>query len=240
MAKTEVLGLIPARGGSKSVLKKNMKLLAGKPLIAYTIEEARESRFITRLIVSTDDEDIARVSRKYGAEVPFLRPKELAEDDTPDLPVFQHALKWLKENEDYTPDIIVHLRPTSPFRKAEHIDAGIELLTKDKKADSVRSVCQPGQTPYKMWKMRDGYLVPLLTLEEKAMEPYNMPRQKLPIVYWQTASVDVTRYNTIMGKNSMTGERILPLIIDEEYSIDLDSETDFRIAEEIMKLEETK
>lgn len=240
MARTEVLGLIPARGGSKSVPKKNIRLLAGKPLIAHTIEEARESQFISRLIVSTDNEEIAEISRKYGAEVPFVRPKELAEDDTPDLPVFQHALKWLKENEGYTPDIVVHLRPTSPFRKGEHIDAGVKLLIEDKEADSVRSVCQPGQTPYKMWKIKDGYLVPLLTLKEKGMEPYNIPRQKLPTVYWQTASIDVTRYNTVMEKNSMTGERILPLIIDERYSIDLDSELDFRIAEEIVKLEEIK
>ncbi len=135
---------------------------------------------------------------------------------------------------------MVHLRPTSPFRKGEHIDAGVKLLIEDKEADSVRSVCQPGQTPYKMWKIKDGYLVPLLTLKEKGMEPYNIPRQKLPTVYWQTASIDVTRYNTVMEKNSMTGERILPLIIDERYSIDLDSELDFRIAEEIVKLEEIK
>lgn len=236
----QVLGLIPARGGSKSVPRKNIKLLAGKHLIAYTIEQARKSKLIARIVVSTDNEEIAEISRKCGAEVPFVRPRELAEDDTPDLPVFQHALRWLKVNESYVPDIVVHLRPTSPFRKAGHIDAGIELLMRDKKADSVRSVCEPGRTPYKMWKIKGGYLVPLLTLDKKGIEAYNLPRQELPTVYWQTASVDVTRYNTIMEKNSMTGDRILPLVIGERYSIDLDSEIDFRIAEEIMKSEEVK
>ena len=236
----QILGLIPARGGSKSVPRKNIKLLAGKPLITYTIEQAEKSKLIARVVVSTDSEEIAEISRKYGAEVPFMRPRELAEDDTPDLPVFQHALRWLKANEDYVPDIIVHLRPTAPFRKTEHIDAGIELLLKNEQADSVRSVCEPGQTPYKMWKMKGGYLVPLLTLDRKGAELHNLPRQGLPKVYWQTASVDVARYKTIMEKNSMTGDPILPLIIDERYSIDLDSEIDFRLAEEIIKSEESE
>jgi N-acylneuraminate cytidylyltransferase len=235
----QILGIIPARGGSKSVPKKNIKLLAGKPLIAYTIEEAKKSKVIDRIIVSTDDDEIAEISRKYRAEVPFIRPKELAHDDTPDLPVFKHTLKWLKKNENYVPDIIVHLRPTSPLRKVEHIDTGIKLLINNKKADSVRSVCEPNQSPYKMWEIKNGYLVPMLDLKKKqGIESYNLPRQELPKVYWQTASVDVIRYDTIMKKHSMTGDYILPLIMDEKYSIDLDTELDFKIVEQIIKLED--
>lgn len=231
----QILGLIPARGGSKSVPRKNIKLLAGKPVIVYTIEEAKKSKYINRLIVSTDDEKIAEISKKCGAEVPFMRPKELAQDDTPDLPVFKHALKWFKENENYVPDIIVHLRPTALLRKVEHIDKGIELLLSNKDADSVRSICIASQIPYKMWKIENGYLVPLLGFTKE--ELFNQPRQNLPTVYWQNASVDVIRYNTIMKKNSMTGDYILPLVMDDKYSIDLDTELDFRIAEETIKLE---
>ncbi|MEW6558532.1 MAG: acylneuraminate cytidylyltransferase family protein [Elusimicrobiota bacterium] len=232
----KILGLIPARGGSKSVLQKNIKLLAGKPLIAYTIEEAKKSNLINRIIVSSDDKEIVKISKKFGAEAPFLRPSHISQDDTPDLPVFQHVLKWLKKNENYIPDIIIHLRPTSPLRKVEHINSGIKLLLKNKSADSVRSICEPNQTPYKMWKIIKGYLAPLLNIKSnKKVETYNLPRQKLPKVYWQTASVDVIRYDTIMKKNSMTGDKILPLYIDEKYSIDLDTELDFKIAEEIIK-----
>lgn len=229
----KILALIPARGGSKSVLRKNIKLLAGKPLIAYTIEASKKSKLINRIIVSTDDEEIAKISRKYGAEVPFMRPKELAEDDTPDLPVFRHALMWLEENEDYRPDIIVHLRPTAPLRKIEHIDAGIELLLKNKSVDSVRSVCKSTQTPYKMWRIKNGYLVPLLD-SGGGVGLFNQPRQNLPVVYWQNASVDVIKYDTIMKKNTMTGKYILPLIMEEKNSIDLDTELDFKITEQLI------
>lgn len=228
-----ILGLIPARGGSKSVPRKNIRLLAGKPLIVHTIEESKKSKLLNRIIVSTDDTEIAQISKKYGAEVPFIRPKKLALDDTPDLPVFQHALNWLKEHENYIPEIIVHLRPTSPLRKVGHIDAGIKLLMKNTKADSVRSVCETKETPYKMWRIKGKYLVPLLC--SNGRELFNQPRQKLPLVYWQNASVDVIWYDTIMKKNSMTGKYILPLIMDDKYSIDLDQGLDFIIAEKIIK-----
>ncbi len=231
----QIIGLIPARGGSKSVPRKNIRLLAGKPLIAHTIKEAKKSKYLSRIIVSTDDWEIADIARQFGAEVPFMRPKKLAQDTTLDLPVFKHALAWLKENENYTPDIIVHLRPTSPLRQAEHIDAGIRQILKHKKASSVRSVCEPGQNPYKMWRVNKGYLSPLLGYGKNGVELFNAPRQKLPKVYWQTASVDVIRYDTIMKNNSMSGGRILPLLIDGKYSLDLDTELDFQIAEEIIK-----
>jgi N-acylneuraminate cytidylyltransferase len=230
----KILAIIPARGGSRSVPKKNIKKLNGKPLIAYSIEEAKRSKFIDRLVVSTDSKEIAKVSKKYGAEVPFLRPAELAQDNTTDLPVFKHAVKWLKDNEGYVPDIIVHLRPTAPLRKANHIDEGIKLLIGDKDADSVRSVCEPSQNPYKMWRIKKRYLVSILNAKGKT-ESFNMPRQKLPKVYWQNASVDVVRYDTIIKKNSMTGDNILPLFMEAKYSVDLDTEFDFKIAEEIIK-----
>ncbi|MEK9195421.1 MAG: acylneuraminate cytidylyltransferase family protein, partial [Patescibacteria group bacterium] len=126
-----ILALIPARGGSKGIPKKNIKLLGGKPLIVWSIEVAKQSRYIDRIIVSTDNEEIAEVARSAGAEVPFLRPAEIAQDLTPDMPVFEHALAWLRENDNFIPEFIVHLRPTGPLRTAKEIDEAIEMLAAD-------------------------------------------------------------------------------------------------------------
>ncbi len=233
----EILAVIPARGGSKGIPKKNIKILAGKPLIAYTIEEAKKSRYTDRIIVSTDSEEIAEVAKSYGADVPFLRPKRLARDKTPDLPVFLHALKWLKKNRGYAPDLVVHLRPTSPLRKAQHIDEAIEILEKYKDADSIRGVCIPTQNPFKMWRIRGSYMKPLIRFN-KFKEPYNAPRQSLPPVYWQNGHIEVARYETITKKHSMTGDKILPYIMNQKYSVDIDSNVSIKLAEIILKEEQ--
>jgi N-acylneuraminate cytidylyltransferase len=231
---TEVLALIPARGGSKSVPRKNIRPLAGRPLIAYSIAAGLAAETVTRLVVSTDDEEIAAISRSFGAQVPFLRPPALSQDDTPDLPVFQHALEWLAENEGYQPEILVHLRPTSPFRRVWHIDQAVNRLLERPEADAVRTVCIPFQNPFKMWRIgQDGFMHPLVDLN--IQEPYNLPRQSLPEVYWQTGYVDVAWADTILSKNSMTGERILPLVIDPGEWIDIDSPDDWRRAERLLE-----
>ena len=235
----EILALVPARGGSKAIPRKNIRLLAGEPLIAFTIREARDSRYITRVIVSTEDDDIACISREHGAEVPFMRPGDLAEDDTTDLPVFQHALNWLKENESFVPEIVIHLRPTAPLRKVKHIDKGIEILLNNPEADCVRSVCLAPKNPLKMWKIENNWLKPFISESFSGLkEAYNLPRQKLPVAYIQNGSVDVIRSKTILEKNSMTGDFILPLIMNIEESINIDNELDFLIAELIMKKDE--
>jgi N-acylneuraminate cytidylyltransferase len=208
----EVLAIVPARGGSKSIPLKNTKLLGGHPLIAYSIAAGKQARMVQRLIVSTDDRRIAEIAETYGAEVPFLRPSELAGEEVPDLPVFEHALEWLATNEGYAPDLVVQLRPTSPFRPPLCLDDSISLLRDSKQADCVRTVTPSTQNPYKMWRIEDELMVPLLATEWE--EPYNMPRQLLPSTYWQTGQVDTIRYQTIMQKHSMTGERIRPLVID--------------------------
>lgn len=226
----KILGLIPARGGSKSIPKKNIKFLGGKPLIAHTIEKAKASKYIDKLILSTDNEEIAEVGRKYGAETPFVRPKALAEDSTQDLPVFQHAIKWLEENENWKPDLIVHFRPTHPFRKIKHIDLGIEMLYQNQEADSVWTVGIPPVTPYKMFFVGEGgFLKPALSIHGEK-EAFNWPRQKLPKIYNHYGQVDVTRYETIMGKNSMCGENILPIFLEGEV-FDIDSPLDWEFAE---------
>jgi len=234
--KVEMLAIIPARGGSKTIPRKNIKLILGKPLITYTIEESKKSKHINRIILSTDNEEIARIGKKLGAEVPFLRPSELAEDHITDLPVFQHCLNWLKENDNYKPDIVVHLRPTAPLRKVYHINRGVELLLNSPEADSVRSVTAVGQHPLKMWKIENNSLVPFISEETSGIkESYNMPRQELPEAYIQNGSVDVIWAKTILEKNSMSGDIIVPFVMEEWESINIDNEIDFLLAELIMK-----
>jgi N-acylneuraminate cytidylyltransferase len=226
----EVLALIPARGGSKSIPGKNIRLFAGHPLLAYSVAAARQATRVTRVIVSTDDEQIAAVARDYGAETPFLRPGELARDETPDLPVFEHALAWLSGEEGFRPDVVVQLRPTSPVRPPDCVDQAVSTLLAHPRADSVRGIVPAGQNPYKMWRMaHDGQMHPLL--EGEFDEAYNMPRQLLPATYWQTGHIDAIRTRTILDKRSMSGATILPLLLDPRYSVDIDNPRDWERAE---------
>lgn len=229
----KVLSLIPARGGSRSIRKKNSRLLGGHPLLAYSIAAGRASLLTDRVIVSTDDPEIATVAKDYGAEVPFMRPPELAQDDTLDLPVFEHALRWLADHESYRPEIVVQLRPTSPFRPPGLVDRAIELLLDHDQADSVRGVIPSGQNPYKMWRMSDvGPMQPLLAGDFD--EPYNMPRQELPPTFWQTGHIDAIRISTITELGSISGRRVWPLHIDPKFSIDIDNQVDWERAEWIL------
>ncbi|MBK9600298.1 MAG: acylneuraminate cytidylyltransferase [Anaerolineales bacterium] len=225
---TNILALIPARGGSKGIPRKNIRNFAGYPLIAWSIAAAKQSELVTRIIVSTDDEEIAAVAREWGAETPFLRPAEFAQDKTTDLPVFEHALKWLEDVEGYRPDIVIQLRPTSPIRPHAMVDDAIRILLEHPDADCVRGVVPAGQNPFKMWRFNgEGKpLNPLLTVEGIA-EPYNAPRQILPPVYWQTGHIDAIRESTIANKKSLTGDVIYPLVIDPKYTVDIDTLPDW-------------
>ncbi len=217
---TKILALIPARGGSKGIPRKNILPVAGKPLIAHSIQQALESKHITRVIVSTDDEEIADISRKWGAEIPFMRPAEFSQDQSLDIEVFDHALQWLIENEEFQPELVVHLRPTGPVRRVASIDRAIETILAHPEADALRSVQIAKENPYKMWFIENGLLKPILQLEGIA-EPYNMPRQKLPKTYWQNGTLDITRPRTVLEKKSMMGEQILAFEINEPaYDLD--------------------
>lgn len=227
---TKVLALIPARGGSKSIPDKNILPFNGKPLIVHSIEQALEAEHVDRVIVSTDSQTIAEISLNAGAEVPFMRPAEFAGDDSTDLEVFDHALGWLDKHENYRPELIVHLRPTSPLRPARLIDRGIERLLSHPKADSLRTVVAAPQTPYKMWRLQGDFLEPLLT-HPTYPEPYNMARQLLPPVFWQNAYLDITRWTTVMKSGSMTGTRILALVMSQDDDVDIDDKLDFVRAE---------
>ncbi len=216
---------------------KNTKLLAGKPLIAWTIEEAKKSSFISQVIVNTDDEKIAEVSKKYGAEV-FLRPPNLAGDLTEDLPVFTHHLEELKAIKDL-PDIIVDLRATAPLRGVNRIDEGIQLLLNagKEKADSVRAVSKAAKHPYKMWRMENsGFLNPLFREKETGIkEPYNAPRQILPALYQNNGAMNAFWPETVLEKKSMTGEKILGFEMEEWESVNIDTNIDFLVAEYIIR-----
>jgi CMP-N,N'-diacetyllegionaminic acid synthase len=217
----DVLALIPARGGSKGIPRKNVIQIAGKPLIAWSILQARASARITRVVVSTDDDEIATVAEQWGAEVPFVRPAEYARDASPDIDVFRHALVFLAQHEGYEPDMVVHLRPTGPVRRAEDIDAAVDMLAGRPAADALRSVSLVHQTPYKMWQLRDdGTMEPLLHVPGMP-DCQSQPRQLLPLAYWQNGYVDVLRPRAVLEKSSMWGDNVLPFIVDmPPYELD--------------------
>ena len=188
----QVCALIPARGGSKRIPHKNIKELAGKPLLWYTASEAKKSKYIDRCLLSSDDPEIIELAEKYDVEVPFVRPNELAGDDVTDFPVFEHAVKWLGEHEEYRPDIIVQLR--------------------------VRTVAEPEQSPYKMYRINDrGHLEPVLIVAGLS-ESFNLSGQKLPKAYKHVGYVDVMWRRTLVEKHQMTGSKIIPLILQEAHS----------------------
>ena len=225
---TQILALIPARGGSKGIPRKNIRSFAGYPLIAWSIAAGLQAHTVNRVIVSTDNDEIAAVAREYGAETPFMRPLELAQDHTNDLPVFEHALKWLEDIESYKPDIVIQLRPTSPIRPKDCVDSAIKILLENPEADCVRGVVPAGQNPHKMWHF-NGYgkaMKPLLEVEGIS-EPYNAPRQVLPSIYWQTGHIDGIRIATIKLKHSLTGSMVFPLVLDPNYTVDIDTLADW-------------
>ena len=228
------VGIIPARGGSKSVPRKNLKRLGGLPLTAHSIMSARAARELDRLLVSTDDLEIAAVAREYGAEVPFLRPAEIAADDTPDLPVFQHALQWLAEHGRYEPEFVIHLRPTQPFRPPELIDRVVRLL-REKDIDCVKSLVPVEQHPHKMWKLdASGRPQPFLDTPLWRRIGPDCARQMLEPVYWSAGLVDGIRSETILA-GSTIGERVDALMVDEQLCAELDTPHHFIIAEVMLK-----
>jgi len=225
--KLKILGVITARGGSKGIPGKNIKMLGGKPLIAYTIEVAKKSNLITDLIVSTDDEEIADVAKKYGAEVPFMRPKELAEYDTPHLPVMQHAISFMEDKLDIVFDYIVILQPTSPFRIIEDIDETIQKLI-DTGADSAVSLVEldSSEHPIKAKKMEGNDVLPYCMEEKEGTR-----RQDFPIAYKRSAAVYAMRRDLIMKDNKIFGDNIVGHIVPKDRSIDIDEPLDWLKAE---------
>ena len=224
----EILGLIPARGNSKGLKNKNLQKILGKSLLEYTISCAKNSK-INRIVVSTDSPNIAKLSKKLGAEVPFLRPKKYALDNSSTLSVVKHALDYLSSKEQYIPDIIIILQPTSPLRKAISIDQSIKLLQKSK-ATSVLGMRPINDHPYASFMLKNKSLIP----HKKNFLKYYQ-RQKVPDYLYPTGSIYTFWNSTLIKFKSYYGNKIKPLIINDESTIDIDSEFDLFIAEMILK-----
>lgn len=234
----DIIAVIPARGGSKGIPRKNIRMLGGKPLIAHSIDQGLHSAHVKRVIVSTDDTEIADIARKWGADVPFLRPQELAQDSTPDLPVYQHLLSWLESNERRTPDMLVILRPTCPIRPDGLIDQAVQKMI-GTQCDSVRSGYNVGHVhPYWMLRLEDGdRAVPF-------MEGYSAAnyyqRQMLPPLFRHNGVVDVLKSSVLLSAppdkpNAMYGRDMRLLIVPEHSFVNIDTLFDFQMAEIMIK-----
>jgi CMP-N-acetylneuraminic acid synthetase len=225
-----VLGLIPARGGSKGVPRKNIRLLAGKPLLQYTAEAALAARQLSRVVLTTEDLEIAEVGKRCGLDVPFLRPQELAQDSTPTLPVIQHALRWLANNGDNF-DAVCLLQPTSPLRTAEIIDGCIDLF-QQYQADCVVTMAAVPEKYNPHWvyfKNEQGFMQ--ISTGEKDPIPR---RQALSSAYHREGSVYVTKTTIVMEKNSLYGERLVGYILNEANLVNIDTLQDWENAEKLM------
>jgi CMP-N-acetylneuraminic acid synthetase len=226
-----ILGVIPARGGSKSVPRKNLADLLGKPLIAYTIEAAKHSRRLSHYVVSSEDAEILAVAKELRAPAPFVRPRELASDQAPSLPVVQHAIREMERMQGLTFDYVVLLQPTTPMRRAEDIDAALDKLIATG-ADSVISVCDVGAYhPARMRRIVDDRLVELPVKEPREMAR----RQDLPPVYIRNGAIYAARRDLVMIENSMVGDDCRAFVMPEERSVNIDGRLDLLMAEILMR-----
>lgn len=225
-----VFGVIPARAGSKGVPNKNIKNLGGKPLISYSILEAKKSKYISRFIVSTDSSQIAQISRDFGADVPFLRPEALSTDQAVSVDVVQHALAYVENEQGCVYDYIVLLQPTTPFRSAEMIDTCLEKLDAND-VDSVVTMIDVGANhPARMY-MIENNRIKSITGESDQMRP----RQELPRVFIRSGDVYACKRNTLVSKRSLMGTSTYPVVISDQHNVNLDTELDFIVAEALVK-----
>lgn len=229
----KILAVITARGGSKGVPRKNIRSVCGKPLIAYSIETALTVRHLLhRIIVSTDDAEIAKISRRYGAEVPFMRPPELAEDKTPTLPVLQHAVRFVEEQDKIRLAWILLLQPTSPCRTSEDILAALDLAHAGG-CDSVISVVQVATHPLVIKRIENDQLLPF---SESFAEKEGTRRQDArPPAYVRNGAIYLTRRDVLMERNSVWGGFIRPYVMPPERSVNVDSELDLIVAELMLR-----
>jgi CMP-N,N'-diacetyllegionaminic acid synthase len=227
------MAVIPARGGSKGVPRKNIAMLGGKPLIAYSIEVAKKSGMIDAAIVSTDDAEIAEVARALGADVPFLRPAELARDDSPDIDYLRHTLTWVEEHRGWHPEILAILQPTMPFRRVEDVDGALRFMI-EQNCDSVRTLAIPTHvTPYKMWFLDDpgkGTISPVLKTEYYDRLLTDVPRQKLKTCYWQPGVLIATR-SQFVRQGRVFGPDLRGYVVDIRTAHDIDEPADLEYAE---------
>jgi len=224
-----IVTVIPARKGSKSIPLKNIQLLNNRPLLSYSIEYSEKCLLISHTVVSTDSCEIAEIAREFGAETPFIRPGDISQDDTQDFPVIQHALERLEEIYMQKIDAIVWLRPTSPLRPEGLIERAVRILKENPDSTSVRSVVKSSEHPYRQW-FSDGKAIRGVINSPHVYEPYNIPRQQLPDVYFQSGDLELVRRETIIS-GSISGNKVMPLIIEQDEMLDIDHYSDLRGAE---------
>ena len=225
-----ILCIIPARSGSKGLPHKNIKDYRGKPLLAWSIEQAQLCRYDMKIVVSTDSKEYADIAMKYGAEAPFLRPLEISGDLSTDYECMKHSVEWLKQNQQYYPDIVLQLRPTSPLRNVEDINNAIGLFLENRENyDSLRSVIEFEKSPYKMYNVKENTLMPLFKKVNDIDEPYNQCRQILPKCYLHNGYIDI--FNTsILERETISGEKIYPYGMNKEEDLDIDTNDDLEKA----------
>ncbi|OCL27626.1 acylneuraminate cytidylyltransferase [Orenia metallireducens] len=225
----EVLSIILARSGSKGISQKNIKKLKGKPLISYTIEEAIKSKYIDRVIVSTDDFEIRKVAKQCGAEVPFIRPKELATDEATSEDAMIHAINWLKLNEKYKSDYVILLQPTSPLRKVQDIDGAIEKFARSN-GDSLLGLCEANKHPYWMMEVKNEEAFYFISEIGKYTR-----RQDLPKIYNINGAIYITKTKLFLQTKCRWCGKIIPYVMPKERSIDIDDMLDWKLAELLLE-----
>lgn len=225
-----MLGLVTARGGSRAIRRKNIRLVAGKPLVAWTIQAALDCRSLNRVVVSTDDAEIEEVCLKWGAEVPFRRPVELAQDNSPHVDVIAHAVEWLMTNEDYCPDYIVLLQPTSPLRTAQDIDGAVALALQ-RNADCVVGVSESPAHPYLNKRItEEGKLVDFVDTPKGYL-----PRQSFPPAYIVNGAIYLARRDVLLRERTWYTSRTYPYIMSPEHSLDVDTSWDLYLADLMLR-----
>ena len=227
----KILCIIPARSGSKGIPHKNIKLFHDKPLLAWSISQAEQSKYDMRIIVSTDSQKYANIANNYGAETPFLRPSEISQDLSTDYECIKHCLDWLNLNENYIPDIVLQLRPTQPLRKIDTIDKCLDIFIQNRNNyDSLRTVVEFEKSPYKMYNIVNNQLIPLFTEINNIKEPYNQCRQVLPKTYLHNGYIDIFNAD-IIHDNTISGLSIYPYVMNKNDVIDIDNNDDWIKAE---------
>lgn len=231
----KILTLIPARSGSKGIRHKNIRKLNGKPLIAYSIEQVLESKYrnFMKVIVTSDSEEYLKIAEKYGSGT-ILRPNSISLDNSLDIEFVKHSLEYLKINQKYIPDIILHVRPTYPLRKISDIDNCLDIFIKKRNVfDSLRSITLSKKPPHKMYYIENNCLKPFFKKFYEIEEPYNIPRQSFPNSYVHNGCIDIFNTN-LVEKETISGDKIIPYIMDD-YDLDIDNEEDWIKVEEILK-----
>jgi len=224
-----IIGLIPARGYSKGIPRKNLATLAGKPLIQYTFEAALGSKALDRVILSTEDKEIAELGKSFGIEVPFTRPKSLATDKASTWAVLRHALKWLEGHEGHMPEVLVTLQPTSPIRQSYHIDEAVREF-QERDVDSVVSVTSVSEHPYEVVGFANGEMFRPVKRPKRIVR-----RQQYPPYFFINGAVYVTRSSLLLERNVGHGERVYGYVMDTAFSVDIDTPLDLQIAECLLR-----